>query len=256
MKIAIVAISEKGKKIALKIKMGGMPESKLYIHQSSLTTRRKRKLTDLVGKIFNKFDGIIFCMPLGIVIRIIAPHIKNKYIDPAVVVVDDAGRFVISALSGHEGGANNLAIQVANILSAEPVITTASETQKKLVLGIGCRAGIKKAEIIKAVRYALSRTRSSIKKLRCITTIDLKQNEKGLREACLELGVPLRIVSTDLIKNFTGKYHRSNFVKEKLGISGVEGVCEPCALITAKKPKLILPKEKLGRVTVAVAQEN
>ena len=75
----------------------------------------------------------------------------------------------------------------------------------------------------------------------------------GLKTACLELGVPLRVISSELIKNFTGKYNRSSLVKEKIG---VEGVCEPCSILTERNPKLILPKTKLGRVTVAVVREN
>ena len=73
-------------------------------------------LHQLVGKLFNDYDGIIFVMATGIVVRVIAPYIKNKYTDPAIVVVDDVGRYIISLLSGHEGGANLLAYKVAGIL--------------------------------------------------------------------------------------------------------------------------------------------
>ena len=191
-------------------------------------------------------------MATGIVVRVIAPYIKNKYTDPAVVVVDENERFAISLLSGHEGGANNLAIRVANSLGAEPVITTASESRRNIVIGIGCRRGIEKKEILKAVRCALTKTVHPMNRVRHIATIDLKQNEQGLRDACTELGIPLRIISADLIKKFNGTYKRSSFVKEKIG---VEGVSEPCALIAARRPKLILPKMIVGRVTVAVVKE-
>jgi len=256
MKIAIVAITSQGESIAFKIKRF-LPKSKIYI-PVKLTARGKGvlsfkgKLIDLTKKLFSEFDGIVFCMAVGIVVRVIASYIKDKYSDPAVVAVDEDGRFAISLLSGHEGGANSLAIQVANSLGAEPVVTTASESRKKIVIGIGCRRGIDKNEIIKAVRYALKKIKYSIKKVRCISTVDLKQNELGLQEACMELGVPLRIVSIELIKKFCGEYERSSFVKEKIG---VEGVSQPCALITAKKARLILAKTKIGRVTVAIARE-
>lgn len=124
------------------------------------------------------------------------------------------------------------------------------EVTENFVIGIGCRRGIKKEEIIKAVKYAIYRTRCSVNKIRCVATIDLKKNEYGLRKACLELGIPLKVVSNDLVKSFSGSYNRSSFVKKKIG---VEGVSEPCALLTARKSKLILPKQKVGRVTVAVA---
>ncbi|MDP3731526.1 MAG: cobalamin biosynthesis protein [Candidatus Omnitrophota bacterium] len=256
MRVAIVAITKKGGNLGLRIKKS-LPASKLYVsikfgNKEPETLVFKGKLTDLTQKLFAEFEGIVFCMAAGIAVRVIAPYIKNKHVDPAVVVVDEEGRFAISLLSGHEGGANSLAIRVANSLSAEPVITTASESQKKLVIGIGCRRGIDKIEIIKGVRYALTMTGCPMKEVRCIATIDLKQDEPGLQEACMELGVPLRILSRELIKKFNGKYEKSAFVKEKIG---VEGVSEPCALIVARRPKLILAKTKIGRVTVAVAKE-
>ena len=64
---------------------------------------------------------------MGICVRTIAPCVKNKYTDPAVVCVDSTGKFAISVLSGHIGGANELTHQVANILGAEPVVTTQSD---------------------------------------------------------------------------------------------------------------------------------
>lgn len=136
---------------------------------------------------------------------------------------------------------------------AEPVVTAASESRRKIVIGIGCRRGIDKDEIIEAVRHVLTTAGFSIKKVRYIATIDLKQSEPGLQEACMELGIPLRFLSKKLIRQFNGTYGKSSFVKEKIG---VEGVSEPCALIVAKTPRLILPKTKIGRVTVAVAREE
>lgn len=246
--IALIAISEKGKKIAKALSSGISRKTKIYFKATG-------GLKDLVAQIFNKekFEGLIFIMASGIVVRIISACLKNKHTDPAVVVIDEGKHFSISLLCGHEGGANSLAVEAANILGCQPVITTGSEAVKKIVIGVGCRRGVKKEEVIHAVEYALKKTQSSIDGLRYIATIDLKQNEKGLKSACLELGVPLRIISIDQIKKFSGKYQRSAFVKEKIG---VEGVSEPCALIVSKNPKLILPKSKIGRVTVAVAQEN
>lgn len=245
--IAVIAITKEGRKIAETLSSGLSGKTRLYFPSAG-------RLKDLAAGIFDKdkFEGLVFIMACGIVVRIIAGRLKNKHNDPAVVVVDEGKRFSISLLSGHEGGANRLAIEVADILCCEPVVTTGSEAGKKLVVGVGCRRGIKKEEVIKAVEYAVREAQGSIDCLRYIATVDLKRNEKGLRSACLKLGVPLRIISTGLIKNFDGKYQRSSFVKEKIG---VEGVSEPCALIASRNPKLILPKRKIGRVTVAVARE-
>ena len=70
---------------------------------------------------------IIFIGALGICVRAIAPILRDKYTDPAVVCVDSTGRYVISVLSGHVGGANDLCRQVAGILGAQPVVTTQSD---------------------------------------------------------------------------------------------------------------------------------
>jgi cobalt-precorrin 5A hydrolase len=253
MKLAIVAINKRGGRIAEKLKKH-FPGTDIY-------GKRKNDLKGMcllkaaTGKIFDKkkYDGIIFIAASGIAVRAIAPFIRNKYDDPAVVCVDTAGRFAISLLCGHEGGANKLAVEVSNILYAEPVITTGSEAKKKIVIGIGCRRNTKKGEIVKAIQYALAKAKTSLANVKFIATIDLKKNEPGLKKACSELGILLRIIPAEAIRNFKGSYHRSSFVKEKIG---VEGVSEPCALLAARNSKLLLPKIKAGRVTVAIAREN
>ena len=80
-----------------------------------------------VGKRWQQFDAFIFIGAMGICVRTIAPYIKDKHEDPAVLCVDSLGVNVISVLSGHVGGANELTRQVAAILGADPVITTLSD---------------------------------------------------------------------------------------------------------------------------------
>jgi cobalt-precorrin 5A hydrolase len=78
-------------------------------------------------KVWEEFDAIVAVMALGIVVRLVGPLALDKRRDPAVVVVDDAGRFAVSVLGGHGAGANELAHEVAGVLGATPVITTASD---------------------------------------------------------------------------------------------------------------------------------
>lgn len=246
MRVAIIAITKQGNKTAQKLS-GSIKGSRVFF------LSKPHPLRSTVEKIFDQYEGLIFIMALGIVIRMIAPLIKSKHVDPAVVVVDENRRFAISALSGHEGGANRLASHVATLLRAEAVITTASDTMKRLIVGVGCRKGTSQQEILEAIDQAFEKGECSREDIRCVATIDLKRDEPGLKEACITLGLPLRIVPMDQIKSFSGPYQRSSFVKEKIG---VEGVSEPCALLAGRRTKLIVPKLKHGRVCVAIAREG
>ncbi len=85
-------------------------------------------LKDTLRDIFSSYDGLIAVISLGALIRLISPYMRSKDEDPAVLCIDEAGRFVISVLSGHVGGANELALKIASIIDAKPVITTASDS--------------------------------------------------------------------------------------------------------------------------------
>ena len=112
MKIAVIQISAAGKDIALLL-------------QRELGA--KIILRTDVCKQWNKFDGFVFIGAMGICVRTIAPYITDKHEDPAVVCVDSLGLNAISVLSGHIGGANDLAREVASLIGAREVITTQSD---------------------------------------------------------------------------------------------------------------------------------
>ena len=86
------------------------------------------KLSVAAAENFARFDALIFVMSTGIAVRMIAPHIVSKLSDPAVLVADERGRYIISLLSGHIGGANDLTRYLAAQLNAAPVITTATDS--------------------------------------------------------------------------------------------------------------------------------
>ncbi len=93
-------------------------------------------LREQLAGLFAGYDQIVFFVSLGAVVRLIAPHLKSKDVDPGVLVVDDAAQFVIPVLSGHIGGANAYAEKLADILGAVAVVTTASDVGKTIAVDI------------------------------------------------------------------------------------------------------------------------
>lgn len=96
-------------------------------HEANGLEPLKSSLQEWTGNQFETRDGLIFIGAAGIAVRAIAPWVKDKRTDPAVVVIDDSGRFSISLLSGHLGGANGLAEETAKLTGGIPVITTATD---------------------------------------------------------------------------------------------------------------------------------
>jgi len=126
MKTAIILVSEAGTTIARNIKQE-IEESVIYSTTGADGMERIDSIKGFVTEEHHHFDALIFIGALGICVRSIAPIIKNKYKDPAVVNIDSTGTYAISVLSGHIGGANQLTKLVASVIGAEPVITTQSD---------------------------------------------------------------------------------------------------------------------------------
>lgn len=136
MNLGVIALTKNGYQIALQLREA-LP-CDLYLNQNvgvidvaAGAHIFERGLAALIAELWDCYDGFIMIMATGIAVRTCAPHIKDKRFDPAVVVVDEQGAFAISLLSGHLGGANALAKQVADLLGACPVITTATDIQQK-----------------------------------------------------------------------------------------------------------------------------
>ncbi len=125
----ILALTAAGAALARRIRRG-LPGSLPCLPQALATEPDDLafvRLAEAFGEAFAKGENLVCVMAAGIVVRSLAPYLKGKDTDPAVVVVDEAGRFAISLLSGHLGGANDLARRVAQILGGAPVITTATD---------------------------------------------------------------------------------------------------------------------------------
>lgn len=127
MKAYSISFTEKGQAIQTKI-------SEIFNGQGIETKEYFKGVKTFTGEAFQNSEIIVFVGAMGIAVRSIAPYIKSKDNDPAVIVVDELGQYVIPVLSGHIGGANKNAVILAEKLDAVPVITTATDVNGKLAI--------------------------------------------------------------------------------------------------------------------------
>lgn len=315
-------------------------------------TSFNQPLSSLLSVLWPENNNILFIGALGILVRSFAALLKSKFTDPAVVAMDEKGQFVISVLSGHWGGANDLAKTLAEKLGSQPVITTATDVWGKLgidvlakkwrlipepyeslktinallvseqqltvysdynvsdllekagsgvtgllfkpssslcsnqteqnspcavitnkdrdlfpaawillrpanlIVGIGCRKGVSADEITSGIKAALKQVQKSIFSVKCLASADIKRSEPGLQEAARLLSVSCVYYKAEDLNTFT---EANSTIKTSITAwqkRGVKAVCEPAAMMTGNKSKLILPKTIFSKVTIAIAEEN
>ncbi len=292
------------------------------------------RIADQVRANFPLYHAHVFVAATGIVVRSIAPLLQSKTTDPAVVVCDQDGEHVVSLLSGHLGGANDLARRIAAHLGGRPVITTATDTAGKpaidtlaqnrncaiadptrivnvnavlaeggrvtvhdpenrldlcgdaqmkdsfelvddpeaevlvswkvvpgpglilhprcLCAGIGCRRGVSKEEILRALAQVMVENELAPASLAMLASVDVKADEEGLLEAGRELGLPLEFFAGSVLDD-TQVPNPSERVREKIGVGSVcEAASVQAALKMSPRTRLIVPKTISGNVTVAV----
>jgi len=153
MKVAIITITKNSEDLAGEIQANLIKDPTIF--GVDIFNKNVKKTLESV---FGAYDCIIGIMAAGIMVRNICDLARNKLEDPAVLIMDDAGKHVISLLSGHLGGANEIAKKIAEITGADPVITTATDIHGKL--GIDSLAkkyylDIENPEKIKAINTVL-----------------------------------------------------------------------------------------------------
>lgn len=354
MKYAIIAVTERGASLAAALQQKLAVPAAVFVKQEQQVLQKDCsayvRLKDCIEEIFPRYAALIFIGAAGIAVRMIAPHLVHKTVDPAVLVIDEQAKHVISLLSGHIGGANRLTEEIARLLGADPVITTATDvngqpaadviaadlemtlsplenlkkingalaagrpvgfyidtslrgkdmyraalakrdiaadfmagseidklpvpcvvlTDKKypatkaavlflqprrLVLGIGCRRGTTQTEILAAVDTACRKINKTRADIALVASTVVKQKEAGLLAAAAALEVPVCFYDNAALQHMIDVYGLavSAFVYSQIGIGNV---CEAAALYAAKSKKIILPKEKYEKVTVAIAWEK
>jgi len=254
--IALVAVSDAGARLGLGLRERfAEPERvTLWAARSYIPEVRmyEAPLADFAGSLWPDHAAIVGIMASGILVRAIAPHVASKYGDPAVVAVDDAGRFAISLLSGHEGGANRVAEQIAAETCGQAVVTTGSEARRRLVVGVGARRGVSEEQVLAAVDEALAAAGRTREDVRLLATIDLKKDEAGILAAAERLGVPVQIIGRERIRVLQDALRDPGFVED---ITGVAAVCEPAAMLAGAQTQLLAPRLARSGVTVALAQD-
>ena len=274
MNISIITFTENGTKLAEKIRQAFV---------SAKTEEAKNlglSLSDWTRQQFAEKNAIVVIGACGIAVRMIAPFVSDKLSDSPVVVADEAGTFVIPLLSGHMGGANELAEQIARQIGGIPVITTATDVNhtfsvdlfaKKCGLSIYNREGIAKvsAKILdgKTPDIVISSEKTDLEQgvlglqpreyiekrlVRAAASIDLKKEEKGLLRWCMANRIPFLTYSAEELKQVKGDFQESSFVKEK---TGVDNVCERAAMKAANEEgTFILRKQAENGMTIAIVK--
>lgn len=249
--IRIIALTEAGHRLA----------ATLQQHLSNADMWYKPKpFTEKVQQAFLKGDALVMICATGIAIRSLAPVINSKHEDPPLVVIDEQGKFVIPLLSGHEGGANDWANNIANTLQAQLVMTTAKPyLQPIYTIGMGCEFNCPEEELKILLMNCLKQAGLTLEQVHSINSIDIKADEQGLITLAESLEKPYRTFNKQVLSTVAHLLStKSEYVFETVG---VYGVAESAALWAAKLvaredviPELVLNKEKNLKATCAIAR--
>lgn len=298
----------------------------------------KKGIGEWAKEQFEKKNAMVFIGACGIAVRAIAPYITDKLHDSPVLVMDEKGHYVIPLLSGHMGGANELAVFLAKEIGAEPVITTATDINKKFavdlfakknglsivnrdgiagvsskvlagqeiivsvetghfeenskmpqgirmteypplqkadivitseekefdtvillrpkeyVIGMGCRKGKEAEKIEEFVACHLQKAGISLMQVVGLASIDVKKEEPGLLAWSRKEKLPFITYTAEELQCVKGDFHRSDFVKNRVG---VDNVCERAALKAAgTEGRLVYEKHAEDGMTLAIAQKK
>ncbi len=321
-KVALFSFTENGKKICDKIK-----KSFDYDFYEESTPSLVKAF---VKENFNEFDAHIFVGAIGIAVRFIKDNINSKDKDPAVIVLDEKGKFVIPILSGHLGGANELAVRISQKLNSTPVITTATDINQKFAvdifakennlsianveeiksisaqiladnginfasefkvvgelpfildeyanigiciseevkkpfentlnlipkninIGVGCKKNTDSSHFEEYVLNTLKAVGLSVLNVGSIASIDIKSDEKAIRDFARKYKIKANFYSADMLSALKGDFTKSDFVKS---ITGVDNVCERSAIISDENSELILKKQSKNGITIALAKKE
>ena len=247
--IRIIALTDAGKSLAAELQQQ-LPEAAVWF--------KPKPFVEKIQTAFRAGNALIMICATGIAVRSLAPVIDNKQEDPPVLVMDERGRFVIPLLSGHEGGANDWADKIANVLNAQPVITTAGHyLQPVHTVGMGCERYCRMQTLENLLTSALQRSGLTLAQIHSISSIDSKADEQGLIKLAQSLQKPFQTFDKESLTEVEHLLStRSEYVFTTMG---VYGVAESAALraaqqATGQTAELVLNKIKNAKATCAIAR--
>lgn len=318
--VAVFHITKKGLSLAHRLK-GLYPDAQVL-----------KLISEIKAETWGKYRTLIFIMAAGIVVRKIAPLLKDKKTDPAVIVLDEKGSYAVSLLSGHLGGANEAAKDIADFLKGKAVITTASDVNnmpsidlwardkglvidewellpslatklldngtlsaysdidivlpevflrtaeaaeadilitnhitindnkknvkgqlymrpKNIVIGFGCNSGTTEEEITGAITDLLKKHNLAFSAIQSIATLDKKSSEPGLMAFAKKHNLNIKSFTPEELNSVSGVTKSEVVFKA----TGANAVAEPAALLASCAGSLLVQKQKIGNVTVAIA---
>ena len=207
-------------------------------------------LSKWTQSVFYESESLVFIGAAGIAVRAISAFPRSKTSDPAVVVVDEDGKFAIPILSEEYGGANRLAQRIEEMIGAQAVITSrqGKKIEKRYVtIGIGCKRGTRCADIEKAYAEFIRDNDIRDDEVSAFASIDLKKDEEGLLEFVNKKSLPIVFYSSAELMEVRGDFEPSDFVMK---ITGCDNVCERAAVKLAGE-EVSVHKTAFDGVTMA-----
>lgn len=247
--LSIVSLTAAGAQLAQRL---------LALEPGAEHLHRPANFTATVQQRFQAGHRLALILASGIAVRTLAPVLRNKHRDPPVLVLDEAGRFIVPLLSGHEGGANAWAQAWAERLGAQCVITSArAYTQPIYAAGLGCERGCPAEVLRELMEQTLGAQGLGLDCLSALASIGLKSDEAGMLELARQLALPVHFFSAEQLARYEDRLtQRSAIVLRE---TGCYGVAEAAALAQAEAlsggpAELIIAKHKNARATFALAR--
>ncbi len=217
-----------------------------------------KPFAETVQQAFQAGEPLVMICATGIAVRVLAPVLASKHSDPPVLVLDENGQFIVPLLSGHEGGANELARQLAEHLAGQLVITTAQPYVYPIyTLGMGCERGCLLEDLQALAEQCLRQAGIQWADLYCLASIEVKQDETGLIQLAKLWGKPFNTWPASDLKSVEHCLStKSQYVHDTVGVYGVaeSAALYSASITTGKRAELVITKQKSQRATCSIAR--